>query len=179
LGTTAPGAIDCPSGIVLSVSDKFGNTYDLSPTPSIVTSLNGAPITVSLGSTSVETWSDLDIILTYCIENTNNIACTGSISSSFLNPAMLPSLTYNLTVPTEIWFQFTNPASVVGVTYFVQLFADDEVTLIETKSFVNPTTTPLSDVFTPVTTGTNYKIRIGTQIGTYIRYSNFDSVTAP
>jgi hypothetical protein len=92
---------------------------------------------------------------------------------------MLPSLTYNLTVPTEIWFQFTNPASVVGVTYFVQLFADDEVTLIETKSFVNPTTTPLSDVFTPVTTGTNYKIRIGTQIGTYIRYSNFDSVTAP
>jgi hypothetical protein len=179
LGTVAPGAIDCTSGIVLSVSDKFGNTYDLSPTPAIVSNLNGTPITVSLGSTGVWSWSDLDIILTYCIENTNNIACTGSISSSFLNPAMVPALTYNLATPTEIWFEFTNPATIVGVIYYVQLYADDEVTLIGTKTFVNPITSPLTDGFSGLISGDDYKVRIGTQVGTYIRYSNFDSVTAP
>ena len=179
LGTTNPGAIDCPSGIALTVSDKFGNTYALSPTPAIVASLNGAPITVSLGSTAVQSWSDLDIILTYCIENTNNIACTGSISSSFLNPSMVPTLTYSLVVPNAIYFDFINPATIVGVTYFVQLFADDEVTLIDTKVFVNPITSPLTDGFLGLISGDDYKVRIGTQVGTYIRYSNFDSVTAP
>lgn len=178
LGTTAPGAVDCPGGIALSVVDKFGNTYIASPVPAIVASLNSTPITVALGATGVESWSDLDIILTYCIENTNNIACTGSVSSSFLNPGMVPSLTYNTSIPAEIYFQFTNPATIVGVTYYVQLYADDEVTLIDTKTFVNPITSPLTDGFIGLTSGTDYKIRIGIQIGTYIRYSGFDSVTA-
>jgi hypothetical protein len=178
LGTTSPGAVDCPGGIALSIVDKFGNTYIVSPVPAIVASLNSAPITVALGATGVESWSDLDIILTYCIENTNNIACTGSISSSFLNPGMLPTLTYNTSTPAAIYFQFTNPATIVGVTYYVQLYADDEVTLIQTKTFVNPITTPLTDGFLSLTSGTDYKIRIGTQVGTYIRYSGFDSVTA-
>jgi hypothetical protein len=179
LGTTSVGAVDCTSGIALNVSDKFGNTYTLSPVPAVVANLNGSPINVNLAATAVQYWSDLDVSLTYCIENTNNIACTGTVTSIYLNPGMTPTIILDpLTTPGTIYYTFANPATAVSAIFYVQLFDATETILLNMITYVNDTTVTLLGQFDSLTASVEYKVRIGTQIGTYVRYGAFQSVIA-
>jgi hypothetical protein len=174
-GTVNPGAVDCVSGISLNIVDKYGTVYTPSA-PAVVSNLNGSPITISLATSSLQTWSDFDITLNYCIENTNQIACTGSATTTFLNPDMTPTLSLGVLSLATIDYSFTNPATSVGAAFFIQLYDSTQTVLLATSSHLNDTTTPLIGSFTGLGSGIQYQVRIGTQIGTYIRYGSFQSI---
>ena len=174
-GTVNAGALDCVSGISLNIVDKYGTVYTPSA-PAVVTNLNGSPVVVSLASAPIQIWTDFDITLNYCIENTNQIACTGSVTGTYLNPAMTPTLSLGVSTPAQIDYSFTNPATSVSAVFFIQLYDATQTVLIGTSTHTNDTSTPLIGSFTGLVSSTQYQIRIGTQIGTYVRYGSFQSV---
>lgn len=174
-GTVNVGAIDCVSGISLNIVDKYGTVYTPSA-PAVVTNLNGSPVVISLATAPIQIWTDFDITLNYCIENTNQIACTGSVTGTYLNPAMTPTLSLGISTPAQIDYSFTNPATAVSAVFFIQLYDATQTVLIGTSTHTNDTSTPLIGSFTGLVSSTQYQIRIGTQIGTYVRYGSFQSI---
>lgn len=178
IGSTNFGAYDCPSGGTFVVKDKYNNVSTTN-NPTVIGNLNSGSITLILGTTPLQTWTDLDITLNYCIENTNGIACTGTATGTFLNPAMTPTLTLDpLTTPGTVYYQFTNPATAVSAIFYVQIYDATETSLLNSVTHLNDVSDPLIGQFDSLIAGTEYKVRIGTQIGTYVRFGSFQSVSA-
>jgi hypothetical protein len=178
-GTVNAGAIDCVSGGSLVIRDKYNNISTTS-NPSVVSILNtGSFISVTLSSTSLQNWTDFDVTLNYCVENINGIACTGIVTGTYQNAAMTPALTLDPNTTAEtIYYTFTNPATAVSAIFYVQLYNATETTLLNMVTHVNDTSATLIGQFDGLTGGVEYKVRIGTQIGTYVRYGVFQSVIA-
>lgn len=178
-GTVNAGAIDCVSGGSLVIKDKYNNISTTS-NPTVVSILNtGSFISVLLSSTSLQNWTDFDVTLNYCVENLNNIACTGSVTATYENAAMTPTLTLDsTTTPGTIYYTFTNPATAVSAIFYVQLYDATETTLLNMVTHINDTNTTLFGQFDSLTASVEYKVRIGTQIGTYVRYGSFQSIVA-
>ena len=174
LGSIPSGSTDCSTGTVLTIKDMYNNMFN--STPSIVSNINGSPISINLTATSVNTWTDFNIILTYCIESgSGGIACTSTISVFFENAGMIPTLSL-IPTSTNIAFSFTDPgATSLSKTFHVQLYDSTATTPVGSAiSIVNPQSAlETLGQFTGLTTATNYNIRIGTQIGTYVRYGAF------
>jgi hypothetical protein len=178
LGSIPSTSTDCTTGTVLTVKDMYNNMYNT--TPSIVSTINATPISLNLSTSSVTQWTDYNVILTYCIETgSSSIACTSTISVFFENAAMIPTLSL-IPAANDIAFSFTDPgAPSLSKTFHVQLYDSTATTPVGSAiSIVNPQSAlETLGQFLGLASSTNYNIRIGTQIGTYVRYGAFIPIT--
>jgi hypothetical protein len=177
-GTVPTAFSDCTSGLSLIIRDKYNVSYTV--TPIVISNVNGSAVTYSIGATSLQQWSDLDVTLNMCAyDSATGLTCT-SVKTASINNSGMPFVVTPAPATTEIDFSVANSASSVSSTLntiiSVLLYAADQETILETKTYTNNTSATINDTFSGLTTGTQYYVQSKLQIGSYIKAGTLQSV---
>lgn len=173
-----PGFRDVSStGGLLIIDDNINPPYNTYV--NLTNSLNLATgVVINLQGTGVNSYLPLTTTLTYNITN-GSLTCGATLTPIVITPV------YNVCVPltvaalsTTTVQAFFNPVVTNNITYTIQLYNNTGVTYITNSgNFVNPTG-PISYIFTGLTTGTTYQVRIRyTFDGSTYYNCSFNSVT--
>jgi len=180
-GTVPTAFTDCASGLSLTFRDLYNTSYTVIPV--IITNVGGAAVTYDITSSGLQyNWSDINVTLNMCAtDSTTGITCSSVKTASVDNPNMpFPWAGAPAPSTTDIAVSVNNLASAAPTsltrTVYVILYAADQTTILETKTFENETGSTLNYTFTGLTTLTQYYVQRKVQVGTYIKAGTLESV---
>jgi hypothetical protein len=178
-GSSPTAFVDCASGLILTIKDKYGFIY--STTPSVISNLNGAVATYDITSSPVQTWCDLDVTLNMCaVDNASGIVCS-SIKTTTVDNADMPFVITPAPNTTDIDFTIANSASgvssSVNTIIYAFLYNSAGTAIVASQIYTNNTSATINGTFSGLTSLTTYKIRCDVKVGTYLKEGTFQSVT--
>lgn len=160
-GTVPTGFTD-GTGNQITITDCLGNIY---VTPiSIIPNVNGTGVNISIASTSLTTGCNFTLhVNRNSINTTTSTTCQGVLDYTLVNTTACPSV---VATPTDstIGFSFNNTVP-TAITYTVNLYQSDGVTLVTSQTFANPAVGVVSGTFTGLTDLTTYRLQILITIG--------------
>jgi hypothetical protein len=159
-GTNPGGFVDCfPSGNTLTITDGYGAQYVINVP--VLTNLNSTGYVISLGNTPINIATNLTLHLTGCWKNqSTSTTCERDVNYTLINTSFCPVLSIN-PFTTSIDWLFNNTLA-TPVTYDMQLWSADGMTLVQSQVTVNPAVGVLSGTFSGggITYNTIYKVRV-------------------
>jgi hypothetical protein len=174
-GTIGGTFTDCYfAGSFVTITDAYGNSYT-TQVP-VVTNVGGAPVSINIGATSLNQFTDYTVTLNVCVDDsTNSLKCNQSLVTTVTNTASCPSVVYATDV-TYIDYTFTNAIS-SPVTYIVECWNNALTTVVASQTTVNPATGSVIGSITGLVAATTYQLRVRVVIGSTIKDCPYTSAT--
>jgi hypothetical protein len=174
-GTIGGSFTDCYfAGSYVTITDAYGNSYT-TQVP-VVTNVGGAPVSINIGATSLNQFTDYTVTLNVCVDDsTNSLKCNQSLVTTVTNTASCPSVVYATDV-TYIDYTFTNAIS-SPVTYIVECWNNALTTVVASQTTVNPAAGPVLGSITGLVAATTYQLRVRVVIGSTINDCPYTSAT--
>lgn len=161
-GTVPIGFTD-GTGNQITITDCMGNIF---VTPiQIISNVNGSGVPISISGTALTTGCNFTLHANRnSVNTTTNTTCQGVLDYTLVNTTACPTV---IATPTDsnISFSFNNTVP-TAITYTVNLYQSDGVTLVTSQTFANPVVGPVGGIFNGLTDLTTYRLQVVITAGT-------------